>query len=472
MSSGPGSAQGSKGGKAPVGKARGKHPWWKLQPSEAKKLGATAVVLGTFSAVTSLVGLYTHNPTAVLAWSAGLTVIAVVAFVAINRGFKIKVGLSLPVLIGSLLVAILGGAVIGGTVGHVLRTAGPVRNQHSASPPSPSFSSGSTPSSSPRPVTDKVIFSDTFCTTVGDWTTGGGRTGGHYSRCALHVYANADDVESSEPRAHAVYPAAPAGVEIDVTAHRVAGSAEGDEYGVACRADGMGYAFIVQSDLAEIIRYSSTTGIIGSPLSKVPAKVGMNAHNRLQVTCANSGAGVYLALRVNGQQLTEVVDTNNPISSGTVGLFAATTPATQTPTEAEFENFKVTSLSGAATAPEGVITDPPAGATNVYYHEQLHVSGTAQNIPSGYHLDVFLQFVGDERYYAADDPNIAAPLINGHWSATIFIGEAKPIILWLVSLSPAEVNLVNGDVPDQTAGYPTLPGTRLASVSFTANASP
>ncbi len=61
------------------------------------------------------------------------------------------------------------------------------------------------------------------------------------------------------------------------------------------------------------------------------------------------------------------------------------------------------------------------------------------------------------------------PLSNGHWSATIFIGDAKPIIL---SLSPAQVNLVNSEVADQTAGYPTLPGTRLASASFTANASP
>ena len=50
---------------------------------------------------------------------------------------------------------------------------------------------------------------------------------------------------------------------------------------------------------------------------------------------------------------------------------------------------------------------------------------------------------------------------------------AKPIILWLVSLPPAQVNLVNSEVADQTAGYPTLPGTRLASVSLTtANASP
>jgi hypothetical protein len=126
----------------------------------------------------------------------------------------------------------------------------------------------------------------------------------------------------------------------------------------------------------------------------------------------------------------------------------------------------------ATAAATGAITDPSNGATNVYKHEQLHVSGTAQNIPAGYRLDVFLQFSGDQRYYAAADPNIAAPLINGHWSSTIFIGDAKPIILWLVSLSPAQVNFVNDQVADQTAGYPTLPGTRLASVSFTAKASP
>ena len=125
-----------------------------------------------------------------------------------------------------------------------------------------------------------------------------------------------------------------------------------------------------------------------------------------------------------------------------------------------------------AAAPTGTITDPHSGATNVYKHEQLHVSGTAHNIPAGDRLDVFLQFAGDQRYYAAADPNIAAPLVNGRWSSTIFIGDAGNIILWLVSLSPHQVNLVNSEVTYQSAGYPTLPGTMLASVSFTANASP
>jgi hypothetical protein len=101
------------------------------------------------------------------------------------------------------------------------------------------------------------------------------------------------------------------------------------------------------------------------------------------------------------------------------------------------------------------------------------VSGTAQNIPAGYRLDVFLQFAGQKRYYAAaGNPDVAAPLINGHWSATVLVGEAKPIILWLVFLSPAEVNLTNDELAYQSAGYPTLPGAPLASVRFTANASP
>jgi hypothetical protein len=85
-----------------------------------------------------------------------------------------------------------------------------------------------------------------------------------------------------------------------------------------------------------------------------------------------------------------------------------------------------------AAAPTGIITGPRNGATNVSSNEQLRVSGTAHNIPAGYRLDVFLQFAGHRRYYAAANPGNPAPLINGHWSATISIGQAQAIILWLV----------------------------------------
>jgi hypothetical protein len=123
-------------------------------------------------------------------------------------------------------------------------------------------------------------------------------------------------------------------------------------------------------------------------------------------------------------------------------------------------------------APTGTITDPHNGATNVSKNEELLVSGTAQNMPAGYRLDVFLQYAGHLRYYAAANPDNPAPLINGHWSAAILIGEAQPIIVWLVVLSPADMSVTNNELRDQSAGYPTLPGTRLASVRFTANAAP
>lgn len=197
-------------------------------------------------------------------------------------------------------------------------------------------------SSSPAP---RIVFSDRFCTTAGGWTVGSGQTGGRYGSCAFRVYANANDIESSEPRARVVYPAAPSGIEITVTARRILGAAEGDAFGVACRADGEGYAFIVRSDLVEIIKYSSNTGQIGQPLAQVPATVDMNARNKIQATCATASDGAaQLALSVNGKKFATATDTNMPIPRGTVGIFAATTSATQTPTEAEFEDFTVAQL--------------------------------------------------------------------------------------------------------------------------------
>lgn len=155
---------------------------------------------------------------------------------------------------------------------------------------------------------------------------------------------------------------------------------------------------------------------------------------------------------------------SQPSVSASTPTRTTSAPATVTPSSG--------SASPSTTVASGAFTDPSNGATNVYKHEQLHVTGTAQNIPAGYRLDVFLQFSGQQRYYAAANPNIAAPLVSGHWSATIYVGDSGSIVLWLVSLSPAQVNYVNSQVADQSAGYPTLPGTSLASVTFTAKASP
>ena len=149
---------------------------------------------------------------------------------------------------------------------------------------------------------------------------------------------------------------------------------------------------------------------------------------------------------------------------------ALTTPApalvTSTPPAA------AASAPPSAAAPTGTITDPRNGAANVSSNEELLVSGTAQNIPARYRLDVFLQYAGHLRYYAAANPDNPAPLINGHWSAALLIGQAQPIIVWLVVMSPADMSVTNNELAYQSAGYPTLPGASLASVRCTAKASP
>ena len=129
---------------------------------------------------------------------------------------------------------------------------------------------------------------------------------------------------------------------------------------------------------------------------------------------------------------------------------------------------QLSSSSSPSVSPSGIITNPPNGASNVAAHKNLRLSGTAQNIPSGYRLDLFLQFANVSRYYVAADPNSAISLHNGHWIAPIFIGASGSIIIRLVLLSPSEIAYVNSQVTYQNAGFPTLPGTVLASASYTA----
>jgi len=202
-------------------------------------------------------------------------------------------------------------------------------------------SSSAAAKATPSVGTPAVVFRDNFCTTAGGWTLGTGRAGGQYSTCALRIYANGNDVQSSEPTNAG---SLPQDITIDVTARRILGSAAGDEFGIACRAgNAEGYTFIVQASSVSIYRYSSKTGIIGRrPLAHVPAQVDMNASNRLRAACATVGGAADLTLWVNNSKLADATDTSDPLTSGTVGLFAATTSDTSTSTGAEFTNFVVT----------------------------------------------------------------------------------------------------------------------------------
>lgn len=160
----------------------------------------------------------------------------------------------------------------------------------------------------------------------------------------------------------------------------------------------------------------------------------------------------------------------NKLASSSNGTEPSASPTVSDTSSSPTSTPSSSSPSGSS-PPSGTIADPPSGSNNVFAHVNLPMSGTAQGIPSGYRLDLFLQFVGSTRYYAAADPNTAISLqSNGHWTGAIYIGDAKPIVIWLVSLSPADVKWINApsQIPDRTNGYPDLRGTVLAYAKYTA----
>jgi len=118
----------------------------------------------------------------------------------------------------------------------------------------------------------------------------------------------------------------------------------------------------------------------------------------------------------------------------------------------------------------GAIVTPRDGAI-ITGGALLSVSGTVQDLPPGYRLDLFLKFPHPASYYAAGDPNTTLTITDGRWSGAIYIGAQEPCTVYLVELSPASVKLMNSEIPYQSNGYPSIAalGTILASVSLTAD---
>jgi TIR domain len=214
-------------------------------------------------------------------------------------------------------------------------------SSHSTPPPA----GAANPASSPP-----VIFQDSFSSMASGWDDAGGqRAGGHYKNGAYRIYAKSGgDVQSGAPeKVSNLVPLAPPNLSIEVTARRIAGSAQGDQYGIACRADNdKGYAFIVEDNAVAIAKVTNARADAETLDSANASAVHANATNRLRAVCTSVQGqhAVHLTFWVNGKKVADVTDTKNPITSGTVGLFAATTSDTTTPVEAEFDNFAVSQL--------------------------------------------------------------------------------------------------------------------------------
>jgi hypothetical protein len=95
------------------------------------------------------------------------------------------------------------------------------------------------------------------------------------------------------------------------------------QYGVGCRVDGYNaYVLTISDDYASIEKYGKYK------LLKESVEFHVNAYstNRLRVMCASvkGKQAVHLELWVNGQKAVETTDTDNPLPTGTVGLFVGT----------------------------------------------------------------------------------------------------------------------------------------------------
>jgi hypothetical protein len=194
-----------------------------------------------------------------------------------------------------------------------------------------------------------VILQDDFSDRSAGWDdVGDQRIGGHYTNDAYSIYVEAGDAGelawgSAPQQIETLFPNAPANLSFDVEAEKLAGgSHEANGYGTLCRAEGeeSNYSFTLGRREVTITK---TAGGDSAALdtARTPA-VDLNARNELRAVCKSiqGNEAVHLEFSVNGDVVAAATDTNDPLLSGTVGLFVYTVE-TQ---EVEFDNVVVTEL--------------------------------------------------------------------------------------------------------------------------------
>jgi hypothetical protein len=194
------------------------------------------------------------------------------------------------------------------------------------------------------PPANEVLFQDDFSSQVSEWESHEPGTG-RYTNGGYRISAptSASGGEGASPgKASGVHPSAPSNILIEVQGRRLPASDQSMQYGVGCRVDGYNaYVFTISDDYASIERYGEYKLLKES----VKFHINANSANRLRVMCASvkGKQAVHLELWVNGQKAVETTDTDNPLPTGTVGLFVGTY-RTKRASVVEFDNFTVSRL--------------------------------------------------------------------------------------------------------------------------------
>jgi hypothetical protein len=195
------------------------------------------------------------------------------------------------------------------------------------------------------PPTGKVVFQDDFAAQKHGWEDAAGDqfAVGDYNSGAYRISLDRSDVHAMRApvKASSVYPSAPESVRVDVKARVLAGGQD-IGYGIMCRAGQSlthGYAFLIKRDYLEIAETYDQSPYYQTLAQRPLADLNVNVSTeyRLQATCRSDKGqpAVHLAFWVNGGRGLEVIDTEDPIPTGTVGLMV------QNAVEAEFDDFVV-----------------------------------------------------------------------------------------------------------------------------------
>jgi serine/threonine protein kinase len=176
----------------------------------------------------------------------------------------------------------------------------------------------------PRPA-GTLIFKSDFSSAADGWQVPGHPADGRLSSGTYYV----SDMTSNggatgvPTGASSVYPSAPANIRIDVSARWVSGPQQAVQYGLVCRDNSNGaYLFQIQGGQATIAK--DVGGTYSALRSISSGAINSGGANELSATCATVAGqqAVQLTLTVNGTQLLAVTDRANPITGGTVGVFA------------------------------------------------------------------------------------------------------------------------------------------------------
>lgn len=194
-----------------------------------------------------------------------------------------------------------------------------------------------------------VILKDSFSSRVSGWTVVPNSAYGRYGTSTYQIRAAPrGDIEVAVPaKVRDLYPSAPSQLSISVTAGRIAGPAQDALYGIVCReADDNAYGFGVENNT--VVIFKLTNGAY-RPLIPVRTALGVrvNGTNQLRAvfTSAGTHAAVHLTFWVNSQKLLSAIDKNDPLTRGTIGLFAATNSSDKNMVAgAEFTNLVVTRI--------------------------------------------------------------------------------------------------------------------------------